>query len=75
MDTQKKARELMTKKRLHEHHQEENLLSLTEIDIQDHDTEEIEKKARELAAENRHHQHNLDDNMLVRSEEELDYNN
>jgi len=71
MNTEEKARELMAKKRLEEHHQEENLLSLTETDIKQHDIEEIEEKARELVAENRHHEHNLDDNMLERSEKEL----
>ncbi len=68
MDTQAKARELMAKKRQHEHQDEENLLSLTEQKIQEHHSENVDEKARELAIENRQHQDNLRENMLSRAE-------
>ncbi len=72
MDTQAKARELMAKKRQHEHQDEENLLSLTEQKIQEHHSENVDEKARDLAAENRLHEDNIEDNMLSRSEEQLE---
>jgi len=71
MTTEDKARELMTKQRLHAQHEEESLLSLTEQELQEHHAENVEEKARELLAENRHHEHNLEDNMVVRAEQEL----
>lgn len=71
MSTEDKARELMAKQRLHQQHNEENLLSLTEQELQEHHAADVEEKARELLAENRHHDHNLQDNMISRAEQEL----
>ncbi len=71
MSTENKARELMAKQRLHEQHGEENLLSLTEQELHDHHSQNVEEKARELLAENRQHDHNLDEKMVSRAEQEL----
>lgn len=71
MNTEDKARELMTKQRLHQQNNEENLLSLTEQELHEHHATDVEEKARELLAENRHHDHNLQDNMVSRAEQEL----
>jgi hypothetical protein len=71
MSTEDKARELMAKQRLQAQHREENLLSLTEQELQEHHATDVEKQARDLLVENRQHDHNLQDNMVSRAEQEL----
>jgi vacuolar-type H+-ATPase subunit H len=71
MTIEDKARELMVKERKHDRHEHESLLSLTEQEIHEHQSNEAEEKARELVTESRLHDENLQENILSRAEEKI----
>lgn len=71
MSINESAREQGVQKRQEIDHQEENLLSRAEENLEKSDTNDLAEEARELGAEQRHHKEHLQENLLERAEEQM----
>ncbi|MDG2990482.1 hypothetical protein L3556_05975 [Candidatus Synechococcus calcipolaris G9] len=71
MSINESAREQSAQKRQDIDHQEENLLSRAEENLEKSDTNDLAEEARELAAEQRHHEEHVHDTLLERAEEQI----
>jgi uncharacterized membrane protein len=71
MNTEEQARELLAKKRSHNHHLHESMLNRAAEEVENGHQLETEEKARELLVQDRQHDRHLQDSMLNRAAEEV----